>query len=102
MNSMTTVNITSAEFKANPFPCYASLRAEAPVYCVTLPGKRHAWLIARYDDVAAALKDERLVKNRYNAMSKDQLAKQPWIPGFLKPLEQNMISQDAPAHTRLR
>jgi cytochrome P450 PksS len=96
------MNITSAAFKADPFPFYARLRAEAPVYPTTLPDKQVAWLITRYDDVVAALKDERLVKNRRDAMTPEQLAKTPWVPGVFKPLERNMLDLDAPDHTRLR
>ncbi len=48
---------------ANPYPIYAQLRDEAPVARITLPDKRVAWLISRYDDVLAALRDERLVKD---------------------------------------
>jgi cytochrome P450 len=103
MNTINTnINIASAEFKANPYPFYAQLRDEAPVIRLPLPGKQTVWLITRYDDVSAALKDERFVKNRRNAMSPDQLAKVPWIPAFAKAIEQNMLDQDAPDHTRLR
>jgi cytochrome P450 PksS len=96
------VNLTTAEFKANPYAFYAMLRAEAPVYHTVLPDKREAWFIARYDDVVAALKDERLIKNRHNAMSGDQLAKQPWMPASFKAVETNMLGQDGQDHTRLR
>lgn len=97
------VNIASREFRANPFPFYARLRAEAPVFRTTLPDKQSAWLITRYDDVAMVLKDEkRFVKNRKSVMSEDQLAKLPWVPGFLKPLEGNLLEVDGEEHTRLR
>jgi cytochrome P450 len=102
MIQMRDVNITSAEFKADPYPFYARLRAEAPVYRVVLPDKRPAWLLTRYDDVAAALKDERLVKDRANAMSREQLTKQPWAPAFIRPIERNMLCVDGPDHARLR
>jgi hypothetical protein len=46
-------DITSPEFKANPYPFSARLRAQAPVYQVTLPTMGGtAWLITRYDDEA--------------------------------------------------
>jgi hypothetical protein len=45
------VNIASSEFKANPFPFYASLRSEAPVYLTKLPDRRNAWLVTRYQDI---------------------------------------------------
>jgi cytochrome P450 len=102
MDPIMNVNIASPEFKANPYPFYARLRAEAPVYRVTLPSKQTAWLITRYDDVVMALKDERFAKNKLNALTPEQAAKQPWVPAMFKPLERNMLDLDAPDHTRLR
>ena len=99
---MTTPNIASPEFKADPFPFYARLRAESPVFRVELPTRQPAWLITRYDDVAASLKDERFVKDRGNALSPQQAGKQPWVPDLFKPLARNMLDVDAPDHTRLR
>ena len=84
------VNIASPEFKANPFPFYARLRAEAPVHRVSLPDKRTAWLVARYDDVVAVLKDERFAKDRHNALTPEQRAKEPWVPAFARPLSRKV------------
>jgi cytochrome P450 len=102
MNPIRDVNIASPAFKANPYPFYARLRAEAPVCPVVLPDKQVAWLITRYDDVQMALKDERFAKDPTNARTPEQLRKQPWIPSFFKPLVRNMLDLDAPDHTRLR
>src|SRR5256886_12912226 len=101
---MTQVDVTNAKFKANPFPFYAQLRAEAPVFPVTgpMPTKQRAWLVTRYSDVQDVLKDARFAKNPRNAMSPEQLKKMPWIPPMFKPLEQNMLDLDSPDHTRLR
>src|SRR5262245_59110156 len=96
------VNIASPAFKANPFPFYARLRAEAPVFRVTLPDRQTAWLITRYDDVVQALRDERLAKDRLKALTPGQIAKQPWVPAMFAPLARNMLDQDPPDHTRLR
>jgi cytochrome P450 PksS len=96
------VNIASPAFKANPYPFYARLRAEAPVHRVTLPDGQTAWLITCYDAVAAALKDERLAKDRLKALTPGQVARQPWVPAMFKPLERNMLDLDPPDHTRLR
>jgi cytochrome P450 PksS len=98
----STVKIVTREFKADPFPFYAHLRSKQPVCCVTLPDGQSAWLIACYDDVLATLKDSRFAKDRSNAMTAEQLGKQPWIPGFAKPLTRNMLDLDEPDHTRLR
>lgn len=102
MTTPTNISITSREFKANPYPFYARLRAEEPVIRVPIPGKQFVWLVTRYDDVAAALKDERFVKNRRNARSTEQIAKEPWMPAFAKAMESNVLDLDAPDHTRLR
>jgi cytochrome P450 len=102
VKSIVPVDVTDAKFKANPFPFYAQLRAEAPVFPVSLPTKQRAWLITRYDDVLNILKDERFAKDRRNAMTPEQLKKLPWIPPMFKPLERNMLDLDSPDHTRLR
>jgi cytochrome P450 len=96
------VNIVSAEFKADPFPLLARLRASEPVYRTTLPDKTPVWLLTRYDDVTALLRDERFTKNRRSALTKDQLRKLPWTPPMFRPLERNMLDLDPPDHTRLR
>jgi cytochrome P450 len=98
---ITAVDITSPEFKANPFPFYARLRAEAPVFPVIVR-KQRAWLVTRYDDVVKVLKDDRFAKNRHNAMSPEQLKKAQRIPSIFKALERNLLSLDNPDHARLR
>ena len=95
-------DLASPAFKANPYPFYARLRAEAPVWRTTLPDKRAAWLVTRYGDVAKVLKDDAFAKDKLNAMDPEQRAKTPWVPGFLKPLERNMLDLDDPDHARLR
>jgi len=101
---MTTqpVNIVSAEFKADPFSFFAHLRASDPVYRTALSDKTSVWLITRYDDVNALLRDGRFTKNRRSALTKEQLRKLPWTPPMFRPLERNMLDLDPPDHTRLR
>lgn len=98
----SAVNLASPEFKANPFSFYAALRAEAPIYRTLLPTREPAWLITRYDDAVAVLKDDRFVKNAANALTPAQLARQPWFRRLFKLLRRQMLSTDAPDHTRLR
>jgi cytochrome P450 len=69
---------------------------------VTLRDRRTAWLVSRYEDVARVLKDDTFAKDKLNAMDPEQRAKTPWVPGFLKPLERNMLDLDDPDHVRLR
>jgi cytochrome P450 PksS len=102
MNSIVAPNLASPQFKANPHPFYARLRAEAPVYATRLPTGQAAWLVTRYDDVAGLLKDGRFAKDRRNAQDAKGPTGNAWVPGALKALERNMLDQDAPDHTRLR
>ncbi len=88
--------LASPEFQADPYPFYARMRRDAPVFPITAPAPffPRGWLVTRYDDVAAMLKDER--------MSRDILAQWPRFPRFLRPLVDNMLGREPPDHTRLR
>jgi len=44
-NEIVAPDLASPRFKANPYPLYARLRDEAPVWRTTLPDKRAAWLV---------------------------------------------------------
>jgi cytochrome P450 PksS len=102
LDPIADADIASPAFKANPYPYFARLRAEAPVRQVTLRDGQHAWLVTRHDDVAAVLKDDRFVKDKAHALTPDQAARQPWIPAAFRPLMRNMLDSDPPDHTRLR
>lgn len=100
--SIPPFDLASPRFKANPHPTYARLRAEAPVYRARLGWRRHAWLLARYDDVDALLRDGRFAKDPRNARPDGGRGAAPWMPPMLRPLAHNMLDLDAPDHTRLR
>src|SRR5262245_4693802 len=70
------------------------MRAEAPVFPLSIPFPGDFWLLTRYDDIVAMLKDERL--------SRDLVAKVPWLPRFVRPLLDNMLGREPPDHGRLR
>lgn len=99
---ITQPDFASPQFKANPYPFYARLRAEAPLYPMTLPNKQPAWLVTRYEDALAVLKDEQFAKDPRNAAPEGVAMKTPWVPPMFKPLTRNMLDVDAPDHTRLR
>ncbi|HEY8210622.1 MAG TPA: cytochrome P450, partial [Myxococcaceae bacterium] len=105
--SIPEPDFSSERFKANPFPFYARLRAEAPVFPLqTFPlgifGKRRGWLVTRYDDVVAVLKHKALAKDVFRALSRDPDAKLPWFVNMIRPITHNMLNRDPPDHTRLR
>jgi cytochrome P450 len=102
MSAIVAPDLSSPEFKANPFPFYARLRAEAPVFRVQLPDKQRPWLVTRYDDCVSVLKDPRFGRDRMGAMTPEQRKKLPLIARLYEPLSRSMIGRDPPDHTRLR
>lgn len=93
MTRFTPDDLAAPQFKANPYPFYARLRAEAPV-CPTRLLRQTTWLVTRYADVLAVLKDERFVK--------DFPQKTRWLHRVSGPATRHMLNLDAPDHTRLR
>jgi cytochrome P450 PksS len=91
-------DLTSREFRRDPYPTYDRLRETAPVCRVRIGRSKFAWLVTRYDDVSAALRDTRFTKDQQSFPA----AKQPWVPAVLQPLAKNMLDSDPPDHTRLR
>ena len=102
MPQLPRVDLLDPAFKANPYPTYAELRSTAPVHRVELPDGLGIWLITRYDDVLAVLKDERLVKDWRKVLTSEQLAQVPPIPPVMEALSRNMLDMDPPDHQRLR
>lgn len=92
----------SDAFVEDPYPTYAALRAEAPVYRSEAVG---AWLLTRYDDVATTLRDPRRFSSsgRFNAVL-DGLGADD--RASVRPLEDHfsigLLGSDPPDHTRLR
>ena len=102
MTQAPRVDLFDPVFKENPYPTYAELRSTAPVYRTELPDGRGLWLITRYEDVLAVLKDGRFVKDWRKALTPEQLAQVPPIPPVMEPLTHNMLDTDPPDHERLR
>lgn len=106
LSALSGVDITAAGFKADPFPFYARLREEAPVFPVRVRlarRERRAWLVTRYDDVLRVLRDDEVfVKDRHHAMSTEQLRRSPGLPGPFRALERNLLGLDGADHDRLK
>jgi cytochrome P450 len=89
-------------FYANPYPTYELLRTHDPVHWSPQWG---GWLLTRYDDVVAMLRNVRRFSN-VGRMSSflSQLPEQ--IRDELRPFEdhfkQGLINSDPPDHTRIR
>ncbi len=85
-------NPMEPEFVADPYPTYHRLRAEDPVHHSPLG----FWVLTRYADVIAMLRDPRLVKEPIAAFVAARFGMTP--PG----LGLSMLDRDPPDHTRLR
>jgi len=80
MSETKTVDWTSQEFLANPYPYYKALRESDPVH---FDEARGSWILTRYHDVAAMFRDD-------TRLSAEQ------------GIATSMLVTDPPAHTRLR
>ncbi|MDQ2787170.1 MAG: cytochrome P450 [Chloroflexota bacterium] len=89
----------------DPYPLYRRMRIEAPVYWHE-PGGR--WLLTRYDDVAAALRDPRLSADLTTGGRQEAQLRQLPEPtrsqarAVRRSMHSWMMFRDAPDHTRLR
>ncbi len=75
-------------FRIDPYPHYARLRRESPVYWAE---RSKTWVISRHDDVSRVLKDPEMFSS--DAMATVLLG--TTAPG-------NLVTHDPPTHTRLR
>ena len=77
----------------DPYPVYARLRDEAPVY---RNDELDFWAISRYEDVAAAFRDSKRLSSA-NGVSLDPGA---WGPDAARTM--SFLAMDDPRHARLR
>lgn len=104
IHSSMPLDIASADFKADPWPACAQLREEQPVARVPVRvhfGMDEAYLVTRYEDAAAVLRDECFVKDVRSARNTHDLGV-AWMPRALKPLAHTMLDTDGEEHRRLR
>ena len=87
-----TFNPMDPTFVADPYPTYRQLRAEDPVHHSPMG----FWVLTRYDDVVAALRDPRLAKEAIAAFVAARFGAPVPITGL------SMLDRDPPDHTRLR
>src|SRR5262245_21249609 len=85
-------NPMALEFLADPYPTYHRLRAEDPVHWSPLG----FWVLTRYDDVVAVLRDQRFAKEAMMAAVAARFGIAPGTIGL------SMLDRDPPDHTRLR
>src|SRR2546427_10875429 len=90
---MTSFNPMDPEFLADPYPTYHRLRSDDPVHHSPLD----FWVLTRYEDVVAVLRDPRFIKEPLAAFVAARFGVAP-PPG----VGLSMLDRDPPDHTRLR
>jgi cytochrome P450 len=95
------LNVNSRAFLHNEYAYYRQLRAHAPVSKARLGWLLPMYVVARYDDAVAVLKDNRLVRNRATAVGGTRRTPIP-LPKAFAAIAASMITEDEPAHRRLR
>ena len=90
---MKSFNPMDPEFLADPYPTYHRLRAEDPVHLSPLG----FWVLTRYEDVSAVLRDARFIKEPLAALVAARFGAD--VP---RGMGLSMLDRDPPDHTRLR
>ncbi|CAN5677035.1 cytochrome P450 [soil metagenome] len=92
----------SLRFVAHPYDAYAELRAHEPVSWFEPTGQ---WLVSRYTDVNALLRDRRLGRTYLHVASPADMgrpADPPHLALFWHVIRNGMLDREPPDHTRLR
>jgi cytochrome P450 len=89
-------------FIADPYPVFARLRADHPV--IHDPATDQ-WLVSRFADVGAMLRDRRLGRSYVHVATHEDFGRTPppaWQAPFHDSLRVQLIDMEPPDHTRLR
>lgn len=96
-------DLFSRQFKTDPFPTYAEMRQNDPIYPHIAPDGTTMWYISRYDDVVEVLKDnDTFVKDKQNTLLPEEAHPHQTPPFMQRLINENMLFSDPPDHTRLR
>jgi cytochrome P450 len=102
MTMTTAFDPWSPEFVAYPYDVYAELREHAPVTYFEPTGQ---WIISRYEQVNALLRDRRLGRTYLHLATHEEMGHEP-DPEHLEPfwhlIRNGMLDREPPDHTRLR
>jgi unspecific monooxygenase len=89
-----TFDPTHPDFLANPYPTYARLREGSPLFFYN---KWNAWVVTRYEDVNALLRDRRLGRVLDNQPQWD-----PYRLQFEESRLGSLLEIEPPDHTRIK
>ncbi len=87
-------------YRVDPYPVYAKLRREAPVYFSPV---LRGWILTRHADIAGVLQDVRFSVRRDQSKLFQRLQPLKNLrPEFAQAITRNLLMLDPPDHTRLR
>ncbi|MEV7778113.1 cytochrome P450 [Kitasatospora sp. NPDC088351] len=92
----------SAAFVAHPYDAYAELREQAPVTYYEPTGQ---WLVSRFEDVSALLRDRRLGRTYTHRFTHEEFGRpvpDPAHEPFHTLNDHGLLDLEAPDHTRIR
>ena len=93
------LDLLAPDVVADPHATFASLRAEDPVHW----SERHrAWVLTRYDDVAALFRDTRMSSDRASPLARHGEDRAGCDDPVVSVLSRWMVFRDPPDHTRMR
>ena len=93
---------TSPEFRNNPYPVYEELRETSPII---YDDRSQMWVVSRYDDVMALLKDRRFGRSLDGtpaASARPRSTPDDPMHAFRKLGEHSLFDKEPPDHDRLR
>ena len=94
-------DLTSAAYKANPFPALRRAHAEGQIGRIKVPFLGMVDMAVSYDAVMEVLKDQdRFAADARNAGKKSRMGM--WLPKSIRLMTENMLQNDDPDHRRLR
>lgn len=104
MTTQTQYDLYGPTFKRDPYPTYAQMRAQGPVYQnAGMSENQLIWFVTGYAEAEAVLRDhKRFVKNYRNTMTPEQLAQLPATSRLAQLLDNHMLNHDGQAHLRQR
>src|SRR5262245_57281261 len=93
-------DLFTAAFNRDPYPAFARMRKEAPVYHHRFADGDKACFLTRYDDIERIFRDdERFSKDLLKRMTPEQIRRQHPALRLVQP---SLVNQDPPDQSRLR
>ncbi|GGE51560.1 cytochrome P450 [Pullulanibacillus camelliae] len=96
------LDVWSDAFNQNPYPSFQHFREHSPVHHMTMPDGQTAWMIFRYEEAVAALKEERFVKDPTTFLNEKEPTEQQPHALQTQLFTHHMLNSDPPEHRRLR